>query len=141
MKYSVTNNNVATEFVDMQSAENYATSLGLPTSVVTEVLDDIHVGDASSSVEFFEQKVREGYAIPDTPYVLAMEDADRAQFSAMLTLIITMSDAGYINDDTPQSIKDKNDNIITLTTGQFKSIMIGYGIYYKTIWNNCTPKS
>ena len=140
MKYAVINENVTTEFVDLQSAQDYAVSIGLSPAVVVEVPND-SVPDFSSSIEFYEQKVREGYPIPNTSYSLALGEEDRLQFASMLTLINELLYAGHITIDTPQTIKDKNDNIVTLTTEEFKSTMIGYGMYYKTIWNNCTPVS
>lgn len=141
MKYVVSIGSSDIEFLDLPSAQNYATSIGLQASAVTEVEDVIPPAPAATSYDVFYAKVAAGYPIPNTPYSLALNDADRAQFSSMLILIRELLDARYITDDTPQTVKDKDDNIVTITTAQFRNLMIGYGIYYKTIWNDCEPKS
>ena len=140
MKYSITIDNSVIEFADMESASEYANKNQVSTGSIVEVSDDV-VSPGSSSIEIFEQKIAEGYPVPNTSYRLGLKDSDRAQFSSMLTLVRELLDGGHITDETPQSIKDQNDNIITLTTEEFRSLMIGYGIYYKTIWNECEPKS
>lgn len=141
MKYIVPIASTDTEFSDLQSAQNYAVSIGLSSDVVREVEDLPAPLPDPTSYDVFDQKVEMGYPVPGTPYFLALHDSDRTQFSAMLILIRELLDAGYITDDTMQSIKDKDENIINITTAQFRNIMIGYGIYYKTIWNECEPKS
>lgn len=141
MKYVVSIASSDTEFGDLQSAQNYAVSIGLPTSSVLEREDVEASLPDPSSYEVFEQKVSDGFPIPNTPYALALHDGDRAQFSSMLMLIRELLDAGYITGQTSQSIKDKDDNIVNMTTDEFRQLMIGYGIYYKTIWNECEPKS
>ena len=140
MKYAVTIDDLTTEFGTYQEALMYALSKGKLSSSVSE-MEDATTTLAPDSIELYEQKVEAGYPIPNTSYALALKEEDRAQFTGMLILIRELLDAGYITGDTTQSIKDKNDNIIEMTTTEFRSLMIGYGIYYKTIWNQCAPVS
>jgi len=140
MKYSVSVGNVITEFATYEEAESYAVLCGQPTASVVSVPDD-PPQYVSSSFEIYEQKVAAGYPVPNTPYALALGDTDRAQFSAMLMLVRELLDAGYITNETTHSIKDKDDNIFEVTTQEFRQMMIGYGIYYKQIWNECSPES
>ena len=140
MKYLLKSENSNVEFTDIQSAQNYAIILGIPLEQIIEIPNDIQAID-DSSLEVFEQKISAGYPVPNSPYHLALNDGDRAQFSSMTILIRELLDKGYISNSTIQSIKDKDDNIITMTTEQYRDLMIGYGMYYKSIWDSCAPKS
>ncbi len=140
MKYAVSTGSLTTEFATYQEAESYVFSIGYNNTSIAEFPDDI-VPDHSGSIEVYEQKIQAGYPIPNSPYILALEDKDRVQFSGMLVLVNELLSAGYITPSTSQSIRDQSDNIVNLTTAEFKSLMLGYGIYYKTVWNACDPKS
>lgn len=138
MKYSLTIDNITTEFGDRGEAETYALAAGVSISTIVELEDEVII-PSPSSIEVFEAKVAAGYPIPNTPYFLAMGDSDRAQFTGMLVLIKELLDKGYIDGNTVQSIKTKDETIIPMTTDQFRSTMIGYGMYYKQIWDECDP--
>jgi hypothetical protein len=134
MKYSITTNDSTIEFGSYSDAESYCISNGISTGSIIAIPNNI-TSTNSGFVDVYQQKLDDGYPIPNTPYVLAMADSDRAQFTGMLVLIGELLSAGYITGDTPQVIKDKNGNTVHMTTDEFRSLMIGYGIYYKTTWN------
>lgn len=139
MKYAVTEGNVKTEFATYAEAEQYAIGKGVSTGSISEVDSDPIYAPETSSLEYFGERLAEGYPVPGTPYRLAMQDSDRAQFSSMLVLIRELMDAGYITNDTPHEIKAIDNQIFQLTTAQFRQTMIGYGIHYKNLWNQCAP--
>ena len=132
-KHIVSNENTVTEFADLSSAISYAESIGLSTNSVREIADD--PSPVTSSVDYTVSLLEQGYLIPGTSHRLALWKDDRDMFSSMLILVNELLQAGYITLDTPQSLKDKDGNMITLSTEQFKSAMIGYGVYYKQIWD------
>jgi hypothetical protein len=140
MKYAVSTENETAEFGTYEEAEQYAIQHGVDVGSIA-TLPDEPVVDPVSSIETYEERVAAGYPIPNTPYFLAMQDSDRAQFSGMLVLIRELLDAGYITNDTTQSIKTSDNTIMEITTAEFRQLMIGYGIYYKTVWNECAPVS
>lgn len=132
-KHIVSNENTVTEFADLSSAISYAESIGLSADSVREISDD--PSPATSSVDCAVSLLEQGYLVPGTPYRLALWKDDRDTFSSMLILVNELLQAGYITLDTPQSLKDKDGNMVTLSTAQFKAAMIGYGVYYKQIWD------
>ena len=132
MKYVVTSGSVVTEFIDQASAESFATLNGVDITTITTLTDP---PPALTNDDIFAQKIAQGYNIPGTPYYLAMGDNDRSQFSAMLNLINQAIALGMITPDTPQSVMDKDRNPVKLTTLQFQQVMVGYGFYYKQLWD------
>ncbi len=77
-----------------------------------------------------------GYLVEPEGFTLALGDLDRAAFTAMLTLVQEALSLGLINNDTPQTIADKDGSPHIITTIRFRQIMVGYGFFYKTLWDN-----
>jgi len=84
----------------------------------------------------FETLRNNGFLVSPENFYLALNDNDRNSFTQMLSLVKEALDLGLITNDTPQIISDKDGNLHTLTTLRFRQIMVEYGFYYKTIWNN-----
>jgi len=132
-KYTVPYSSSLVEFLTLGEAEQSAISKGVDVSLI--VTSTYNTGSISADT-IFNQKIEIGYNIPSSPYYLGLSDSDRAQFSGMLSLLNEALQAGYVTLATPVTLRDKEYNIISLTIGEFKGLMIGYGFYYKTLWDN-----
>lgn len=76
-----------------------------------------------------------GYTVQPEGFTLALHDRDRAQFAGMLALVREGLDLGLINAQTAQTIADQDGGVHTVTTQRFREIMVGYGLYFKTLWD------
>ena len=132
MKYAVSEGNVKTEFATYEKAEQYALSKSIPTGSIFTVEDEVIV---PTGYDIYRQGIEQGYNIPNTPYYLGLDDADRAQFQGMLLLVNEALSLGLITTASMQSIVDKNNNVIPMSVLDFKQLMVGYGFYYKTLWD------
>lgn len=81
------------------------------------------------------QKISAGYFVNPEKFTLGLSDNDRDLFTQMTSLIREALDLGLITNDTPQTIVDINNQEITLSTLRFRQIMVGYGMYYKSLWD------
>ena len=134
-KYTVPISQSIVEFSDMKSAIDYSITNSIDTGSISTISESVF--DVTGSSEYiFSRQIEAGYNVPGTPYYLALKDNDRSQFIAFLGLINEALSLGLIDMNTTQSIQDKDNNTITMTTSEFKQLMVGYGFYYKTIWNN-----
>lgn len=79
--------------------------------------------------------IKNGYVVNPEGFILGLEDEDRILFNQMISLIREALDLGLITNDTPQIITDINGKDISLTTLRFRQIMVGYGMYYKSLWD------
>lgn len=132
-KFIIQSENTSVEFIDLPTAEQYA----LKNNIATDQIEQIeYITGSLTPEDIYNQKIEKGYNLPGTPYYLGMEISDRIQFNGMLSLINEALDAGYITADSSQSMNDKDGNRIDLTAGEFKQMMVGYGFYYKTLWDN-----
>ncbi len=68
--------------------------------------------------DIFEALIDKGYNIPNTPYYLGLHDSDRSQFISFLGLVNEALSLGAITMSTSQSIQDKDNNTVTMTTGE-----------------------
>lgn len=132
MKYRVTHDSGSIEFADESLAIVYALSLGLSGNVVETLQDDSPI---ISMQDEFLKKLNLGYLIPETSNRLAIWTSDRDSFVAMLVMVNELLELGYITKDTPQTLVDINGEPFQLTTEQFKTVMVGYGMYYKQLWD------
>lgn len=82
----------------------------------------------------FYKKIDEGFLVEPENFVLGLHDEDRSAFSQMMVLLREALEMGLISLTTPQIIKDKSGTFHTITTERFQQIIISYGFYYKTIW-------
>lgn len=132
-KYILPYSSSLIEFLTLSEAEQHAISIGVDISLIT--ISVYNTGSISADT-IFNNAINTGYNIPSSPYYLGLEDADRAQFSGMLSLLNEALEAGYVTTASSVSIRDKEYNVVPLTVGSFKGLMIGYGFYYKTLWDN-----
>lgn len=132
MKYRVNHDSGSIEFADESLAIVYALSLGLSGNVVETLQDDSPI---ISMQDEFLKKLNLGYLIPETSNRLAIWTSDRDSFVAMLVMVNELLELGYITKDTPQTLVDINGEPFQLTTEQFKTVMVGYGMYYKQLWD------
>lgn len=88
-----------------------------------------------SPQEIYANKIAAGYEVSPEGFTLRLGDEDRDKFTQMLTLLRELEFLGGITDETPQTIADINGNIHTITTLRFRQIMVGYGLYYKNLWD------
>lgn len=132
-KYILPYSSSLIEFLTLSEAEQHAISIGVDISLIT--ISVYNTGSISADT-IFNNAINVGYNIPSSPYYLGLEDPDRAQFSGMLSLLNEALEAGYVTTASSVTVRDKEYNIIPLTVGSFKGLMIGYGFYYKTLWDN-----
>ena len=92
----------------------------------------------SNKVEAAKAQVRAGYTVQPEGFTLALGDNDRNQFTQMLTLVQEALSLGLINNDTPQTIADKDGGKHTVSTLRLRQILVLYGLYYKGIWDTAT---
>lgn len=83
----------------------------------------------------FQTTVEAGYTVQPEGFTLALGDADRVQFTQLLTLIQEALSLGLITNETPQSIADQAGAKHTVTTLRLRQILVGYGLAYKTAWD------
>lgn len=76
-----------------------------------------------------------GYNVLPENFILGLGDNDRNLFTQMISLIREALDLGIISNETPQTITDIDNKEITLSTLRFRQIMVGYGVYYKSLWD------
>ena len=131
-KYIVPYTSSLTEFLLYADAEQYASTLGVSTDLI---FSSSYTTASISSDEIYNQKVKIGYNIPATPYYLGLDMSDRVQFSGMLSLLNEALQFGYVTTASMTMIRDKNYNDIPMSVIGFKQLMLGYGMYYKSIWD------
>lgn len=85
--------------------------------------------------QIVNQKINDGYLVEPENFTLALADNDRSLFTQMISLIGEALDLGLITNDTNQIITDINNQEVTLSTLRFRQIMVGYGMYYKSLWD------
>lgn len=79
-----------------------------------------------------------GYTVQPEGFTLALGDSDRSQFTQMLTLVQEALSLGLIDNDTPQTIADKDGGKHTVSTLRLRQILVLYGLHYKGIWDAAT---
>ena len=76
-----------------------------------------------------------GYLVEPEGFTLGLTESDRNAFTQMLTLTKEALELGLITNDTPQTIADKSGQKHQITTLRFRQIMVAYGFYYKSLWD------
>jgi len=89
----------------------------------------------------YSQAVEQGFLVQPENFKLRLWDEDRAVFSQMLALVKEALDLGMIDNSTLQKIKDFNGQIVIVSTLRFREIMVAYGFYYKTLWDQLNNQS
>lgn len=85
-----------------------------------------------------EQLIDNGFLIQPEGFVLGLHESDRSAFAQMLSLVKEALDLGLITNETPQIIADKNGQKHQISTLRFRQIMVQYGFYYKSLWDQST---
>ena len=80
-------------------------------------------------------KIALGYSVLPENFVLGYEEQDRSAFTQMTVLIREALNKNLIDNNTPQTIKDINGTMHTVITDRYLDIIIGYGLYYKQLWD------
>lgn len=88
--------------------------------------------------EAAKAQVCAGYTVQPEGFTLALGDSDRNQFAQMLTLVQEALSLGFIDNDTPQTIADKDGGKHTVSTLRLRQILVLYGLHYKGIWDAAT---
>ena len=68
-------------------------------------------------------------------FSLSTDSVSRNAFAQMTTLIQEALSLNLIDNNTMQTITDSQNKVHTLTTLRFRQIMVGYGTYYKSLWD------
>jgi hypothetical protein len=89
----------------------------------------------------YNQAVENGFLVSPENFKLKLWDEDRAVFSQMLALVKEALDLGMIDNSTLQKIKDFDGQIVAVSTLRFREIMVAYGFYYKTLWDQLNNQS
>ena len=75
-----------------------------------------------------------GYDVQPEDFVLGLSEYDRTAFTQMLLLVREALDLGLISNSDSQTISDKTGEKHSLTTERFRQIMVSYGLFYKSLW-------
>jgi hypothetical protein len=89
----------------------------------------------------YYQAIENGFLVSPENFKLKLGDEDRAVFGQMLALIKEALDLGLITNDSLQTIKDYNGQIVSVSTLRFRQIMVQYGFYYKNLWDQLNNQS
>lgn len=89
----------------------------------------------------YYQAIENGFLISPENFKLKLGDEDRAVFGQMLALIKEALDLGLITNDSLQTIKDYDGQIVSVSTLRFRQIMVQYGFYYKNLWDQLNNQS
>jgi len=81
------------------------------------------------------ETISQGYTVQPENFTLGLQESDRNAFAQMLVLVKEALDLNMINNDTPQTIADANSNKHTISTLRFRQLMVEYGFYYQSLWN------
>lgn len=90
---------------------------------------------ASQQIQAIHDQISAGYTVEPEGFILGLSDADRNAFAQMLALTKEALDLSLITNDTPQTIVDKGGQKHQITILRFRQIMVAYGFYYKTLWD------
>ncbi len=131
-KFIVRNGSTEVEFVDLATAERYAATNNVPTSQIDQV--DYTTSSMDREAEF-SKLISAGYTVPNTTCSLALYEEDRAIFSTMLTLVNESLALGQMTTESQVSIKCLDDSILYMSAIEYKTLMMRYGFYYKTLWD------
>lgn len=82
----------------------------------------------------FNTAIAKGYNT-SLGFVLPLEDSSRNDFTQLVVLVSTALQTGAITPEAPQTFNDIEGKIHTLPANQFLQMMLGYGTYYKGLWD------
>jgi len=82
----------------------------------------------------YQATIDAGYTVPGLGITLAMQESDRNAFTGLLSLLNEAISMGLKTITDPVAIADITGASYTVTIGQFKQIMLGYGLYISELW-------
>lgn len=126
MTHSVPVEGHSHEFTEVQNATGDAIARQFPPPP----------GEVNTKQDDFNAAIAAGYTVTPEGFILALGPEDRAQFAQLLALVREALDLGLITGTTPQSIKAKDGTLHTVTTDRLRSLLVGYGFHFKTLWDN-----
>jgi len=85
--------------------------------------------------ELIFSTISQGYTVQPENFTLGLQESDRNAFSQMLSLVKEALDLNMISNDTPQTIADTSETKHTISTLRFRQLMVEYGFYYKSLWD------
>lgn len=100
-------------------------------SIINQWVDN-YIEDQFNSLK----RIENGFNIEPENITLGLSENDRNSFSQMLSLVKEALDLGLITNDSPQIISDINGKKHQISTLRFRQMMVQYGFYYKSIWDN-----
>lgn len=115
--------------------EKLEKSVNVTIDAVTESWTIVPLSESEIKRIDFANKIASGYAVPNTDIVLALNENDINAFSTLLTLIKEAIELGQLTENDVTTISDINGNLHEVTVSQLRLILLGYGFYYKTIWD------
>lgn len=99
-----------------------------------QTLMDDQILESQQRQAIYDQ-IDAGYLVEPEGFTLGLTESDRNAFTQMLTLTKEALELGLITNDTPQTIADKSGQKHQITTLRFRQIMVAYGFYYKSLWD------
>lgn len=90
---------------------------------------------SAAAKQLITDQIDAGYDVQPENFVLGLSEYDRTAFTQMLLLVREALDLGLIANHTMQIISDKTGEKHSLTTERFRQIMISYGLFYKSLWD------
>lgn len=103
--------------------------------IVTYSWEIIDASEEVTKARVYEQKVLEGYNVNPEGFTLALDAKSIADFTGLMTLLNEALDMGIIAENSPISIRDINGTPRFNTVARTKQILVGYGLYYKQLFD------
>jgi hypothetical protein len=100
-----------------------------------QALIDAQILESQQRQAIYDQ-IDAGYLVEPEGFTLGLTESDRNAFTQMLTLTQEALSLGMVDNDTNQTIADKSGVKHSITTLRFRQIMIGYGMYFKGLWDS-----
>lgn len=90
---------------------------------------------SSATRQLIADQINAGYDVQPEDFILGLSEYDRTAFTQMLLLVREALDLGLISNSDSQIISDKTGEKHSLTTERFRQIMVSYGLFYKSLWD------
>ena len=89
--------------------------------------------------QWYNQQIDAGY---DTGkgFSLKLHKEDRDAFAQLLLLVREGLDLGTLSINSTLEVLDTINAVQILTVQEFRQMMVGYGLYYKQLWNQYVAK-
>lgn len=91
--------------------------------------------NAPTARETFDTAVAAGYLVEPEGFTIALTERDRSDFAQLMVLTKEALELGLAQQTDTTTIDDINGGIHTVTLQRLREILVGYGFYYKGLWN------